>query len=556
MFYWEEMLFWEFVLESSLLVLMVLGIRKIFIGKMRYAGIYALWLLVLVRFLVPVNFISTPFSAGTLITKTFSQHIAEREHGSDSGLTVNATLNGTMSEDNIGVSGEKAAGLSGEGLKKTDGAVSRYGGEGGTGDGEQGHLKGYYLLTGGRLAVSALLLLWFVLSNVRLTRILRKSRVLYGERGKVKIYTAEGIQNPCLYGCFRPAIYLPEQLCSSDGALSEAEELDQIITHEYVHFCHFDHIWAMFRVLLLSAYWFDPFLWLAVSCSKKDAELFCDETVIQRIGEENRFRYAKMLIRLAGNPGWGEFRYPIMPMSRKGKEMERRIRAISDKKRYSRWIVVPLLIFVLAAVGITCGADQGASAGEEQEAASNRDSVLAQHFSSDQTAGSEGEENQVLTEQHTDVAGLSNTEKDDANGFVQQHASADVTPQQPDQSEVGEVEELFQTYIKVFTEAVNTGNTDQLSQVLYTGSDVYEQQCEMAENYYKRGIREKVKACSITSAEVSPTELETRQMSISSKEKYRVYYADAEAKTIKQKYRYTCKCIEGRWMITGMDEIN
>ena len=131
-----------------------------------------------------------------------------------------------------------------------------------------------------------------------------------------------------------------------------------------------------------------------------------------------------------------------------------------------------------------------------------------------------------------------------------------MTPQQPDQSEVGEVEELFQTYIKVFTEAVNTGNTDQLSQVLYTGSDVYEQQCEMAENYYKRGIREKVKACSITSAEVSPTELETRQMSISSKEKYRVYYADAEAKTIKQKYRYTCKCIEGRWMITGMDEIN
>ena len=251
MFYWEEMLFWEFVLESSLLVLMVLGIRKIFIGKMRYAGIYALWLLVLVRFLVPVNLISTPFSAGTLITKTFSQHIAEREHGSDSGLTVNATLNGTMSEDNIGVSGEKASGFSGEGLKKTDGAVLRNGGEGGTGDGEQGYLKGYYLLTGGRLAVSALLLLWFVLSNVRLTRILRKSRVLYGERGKVKIYTAEGIQNPCLYGCFRPAIYLPEQLCSSDGALSEAEELDQIITHEYVHFCHFDHIWAMFRVLLL-----------------------------------------------------------------------------------------------------------------------------------------------------------------------------------------------------------------------------------------------------------------------------------------------------------------
>ncbi len=551
MFYWEEMLFWEFVLESSLLVLMVMGIRRIFIGKIRYAGIYALWLLVLVRFLVPVTLISTPFSAGTLITKMFSEQMAEMVQTSHFGLTVNETLNGNMDGDRFGVSGEKAAGLSGEGLKKTGDAVPRTGGEGGIGDGEQGNRKGYYLLTGGRLAVSALLLLWFVLSNVRLTRTLRKSRVLYGERGKVKIYTAKGIQNPCLYGCFRPAIYLPEQFFASGGALSEMEELDQIITHEYVHYCHLDHIWAMFRVLLLSLYWFDPFLWLAVSCSKKDAELFCDETVIRRIGEENRFRYAKMLVRLAGNPGWGEFRYLIMPMSRKGKEMERRIRAIGDKKTYSRWVVVPLIILVLAAVGITCGADadQKASADEGTEAASTGGSLSADRSPADQDAGS-GEEKQVLTGADADA------EKDAGNDPAQQQASVDVTSQQPDQAEMGEVEELFQTYIKRFTEAVNTGNTEPLSQVLYTGSDVYGQQCEMAENYFKRGIREKVRACSITSVEPAPTELESRQMTISSKEKYRVYYADAEAKTIKQKYRYTCEWIKGRWMITGMDEIN
>lgn len=36
-------------LESSLLILFVLGIRKIFSGKISYRAIYALWLVVVFR---------------------------------------------------------------------------------------------------------------------------------------------------------------------------------------------------------------------------------------------------------------------------------------------------------------------------------------------------------------------------------------------------------------------------------------------------------------------------------------------------------------------------
>ena len=64
--------FLGWMLESSLLVLMILGIRKIFMGKIRYAGIYALWFVVLLRFMIPVNFISTPFSVGTIISDIVS----------------------------------------------------------------------------------------------------------------------------------------------------------------------------------------------------------------------------------------------------------------------------------------------------------------------------------------------------------------------------------------------------------------------------------------------------------------------------------------------------
>ena len=48
-------------LESSLLILFVLGIRKIFSGKISYRAIYTLWLVVVFRFMIPVNIIPTPF---------------------------------------------------------------------------------------------------------------------------------------------------------------------------------------------------------------------------------------------------------------------------------------------------------------------------------------------------------------------------------------------------------------------------------------------------------------------------------------------------------------
>lgn len=36
--------------------------------------------------------------------------------------------------------------------------------------------------------------------------------------------------------------------------------------------------------------------------------------------------------------------------------MEKRIRAISERRYYSKWILIPLVIVVFAAMGITCSA--------------------------------------------------------------------------------------------------------------------------------------------------------------------------------------------------------
>ena len=537
----------EFALESSLLVLMILGIRKIFIGKIRYAGIYALWFLVLLRFMIPVNIISTPFSVGGIIPETLLVQPEEELAGKNPGQTVEAAG---------GLEGHFSDGTSGEGNQ-----VEWKGNQGDTAlslrnidDGQKSDswslfnmlsANGRVVLKNGRLIVSGILLLWFVLSNVVLMRKLKRSRISFGKRDTVRVYVTPDIANPCLYGFFRPAIYLPESLVSGDGGGSAAEEeIKQMITHEYVHYRHGDHIWAMFRVFLVSVYWFNPFLWLAVSCSKKDAELFCDETVIRLLGERRRFCYGKMLVRLAGDANWGEFRYPIMSMSRRGKEMEKRIRALSRKRSYSRWVAIPLVLLVLAAAGITCSTKSVPSAGETKNA------ELTEMGDTATGAAVGSEEKQQKDDKAAQTAGQGNKEQP---SFTVSNSGVvyNVDGSEASSVDMQAIEEAFGQYIEIFTEAVNTGNTDRMSQVLYVGSDVYEQQCELVKNYYKRGIREKIKTCSISAAKAITSE----QVEIISKEKIKVFYADTDAKIIKQRYQYTCEYIDERWIITGMDEI-
>ncbi len=533
--------FFEWMLESSLLVIMILGIRRIFIGRIRYSAIYSLWLIVLLRFIIPFNFIPAPINIGNVFSDIIMSGISV-DIGYGSGKTDNLYGISLSDMENGGLSGVYSSAHS---EKETDYTVSS------KPEISRRGISGRMLLCCS-VVVSSVLFLWITASNICMNIKMKKCRIFYGRRNGVNIYTLRGIKNPCLYGFLRPAIYIPEYLVSqgdrflmtgrvSGGIKADSEEIEQIITHEYVHFLHKDHIWAMLRIILLSVYWFHPFLWAAVLCSKRDAELFCDEAVVGRIGEEKRISYGEMLVRLAQDARWGDFRYSMSPMSRSGKEMERRIRAISSRRRYSGWRLIPLVLAALLSLGITCGT----GAAEKNGGVADVGIKKPELFVNDSKYNSGG-----TNVQHTGVI----------NDGVDGQTEADGSDLQSNEEEKTSdiivfsysYEQAFSNYINVFTEAVNTGNTDMLQQVLVFGSEVYEQQSNIAVNYYNRGIREEVKSYSIVSANI----IEDNQVEINSKEKIKVYYADGTSKIVRQEYKYTCEKIDGNWIITKMSDID
>ncbi len=506
--------FLDWILESSLLVIMIFGIRKIFMGKIRYSAICALWLIVVLRFMIPVNLIPLPINVGHIISETVKridndrvspkeeQDIAYRNYDrvSDIGL-VSVFTDELVEEDTSSIA---------ESRRNIDWNV---------------------LLKKCMVIISIMFAVMFAASNLCMLKRIKKERKLYYSRRNMKIYTVSCVKNPCLYGLLRPAVYIPEELVSySGGIMADSEEIEQIILHEYVHYKHKDHIWAFVRMVLISAHWFNPLLWFAMSCFKKDAELYCDETVVDILGDEKRFGYGEMLVKFAGDACRRDFRYSMVSMGKRGKEMEQRIRAISDKKHYSGWIMIPLMLIVFAAVGATCSTGAGFAA-----------------FATD-------------VSKHADMNTRINIEEEKNHG-IQDYVKNDEDPDlfketdaglyAPDSGLYAETyEEAFKNYIEVFTEAVNIGNTDRLAQVIDPGSEMYRQQSRIAANYYSRGIHEEIKSYEITEAKSIGADM----VAIDSKERIKVGYSDGSTKVVKQKYRYTCKNVEGRWIITGMDE--
>lgn len=135
---------------------------------------------------------------------------------------------------------------------------------------------------------------WFLLSNLLFWRKLRKRRTPYPvENCPRRVYLIEeGLPSPCLFGLFRPAVYL------TPAALQSPDCLRHVLAHEETHARHRDPLWSLLRGVCLTVYWFDPLVWWAALASRTDCELACDEGALRRLGEAERVPYGRTLLSL------------------------------------------------------------------------------------------------------------------------------------------------------------------------------------------------------------------------------------------------------------------
>ena len=182
---------------------------------------------------------------------------------------------------------------------------------------------------------SALLGLWLFGTWLTFTIRLRKSRKFLGKRGRTNIYVSKRIKSPCLAGLI-PAVYLTEDVLRNDTT-------ELIVRHELTHLHHLDFLWSLCRTIAVIVYWWNPLIWLAAICSKRDAELACDEAVAAGLVPEQRIAYARVILAQAPRKK--------AALSLAGPPVKERILFLTKKQRTSVLCVILALLLVASATG-------------------------------------------------------------------------------------------------------------------------------------------------------------------------------------------------------------
>lgn len=209
------------------------------------------------------------------------------------------------------------------------------------------------------LAGAAAALVWFALVNLRFGRGLRRSRRSFDVPDfPLPVYVSDVPVSPCLFGLFRPAVYL-----TPDAASQEQRALRHVLTHELCHYRHGDQFWPVLRCLVLSLYWFDPLVWLAAALSRADGEQACDEAAIRLLGEEERLPYGRTLVGMVAVRSAPGLFCAATTMASGKKGLKRRLERIARRpKILVRTVVLTLLA---AAALVSCTFTSGKEAPED-----------------------------------------------------------------------------------------------------------------------------------------------------------------------------------------------
>ncbi len=323
----------EWVVSSCILILAVIALRYLLRGKISLRLQYALWLLVLARLLIPVSFGSTDISVMSVVEKAPAVQAVESVRDVD---TIWQADNGSVQGLPAGAAADNAP------LQIAPRTTS---------DDQFSRMSSALTLRKVLLPVwwcgAAVTLLVFLTANLCFAARLRKSRrPLIVEGASLPVYVARERAVPCLFGLFRPAVYVTPE-AAEDGTL-----LRHTVAHETTHFRQGDHVWALLRTVCLALHWWNPLVWWAAKLSRQDGELACDEATIRALGEGERAAYGRTLIRMACGRGASPL-LTATTMDGGKTSLHERIVLLAKKPRTAALAAIALVLAAALCVGCT-----------------------------------------------------------------------------------------------------------------------------------------------------------------------------------------------------------
>lgn len=133
-----------------------------------------------------------------------------------------------------------------------------------------------------------------VITDERVLRIFESCKETMSIKRDISLLLAGKIPSPTLLGYIRPRILL----CERHIEQLDNKQLRFIFYHELAHFKRRDVgvNWLMYSLLILN--WFNPILWYAYYAMREDQEIACDALALTFIGHKEKLAYGHTIITL------------------------------------------------------------------------------------------------------------------------------------------------------------------------------------------------------------------------------------------------------------------
>jgi len=170
----------------------------------------------------------------------------------------------------------------------------------------------------------------------------------FGKLRRVRLFLHDGISSPMVYGLLQKNIIFPRKLIDNYGS----DDICLMLKHEVMHVLHNDSWKRLFLMVVQSANWFNPLLFLIEMNLNEAFEIYCDsDTLGEKSDDEMRFQYSDLLISLLS----GAHRSAVMGLSLSGKgSMEKRLRFAMEKPKKPEKLFTGLLMLTISVIVFVC----------------------------------------------------------------------------------------------------------------------------------------------------------------------------------------------------------
>ncbi len=281
---------------AALVALIVIVIKLLFKNKLPASWHYYVWLLIIIRLIVPVSF-SSSFSifnldynkhVSTISNKPVFKEVKDEISNINKSGDQPTTINNANSEDTKEKYKE---------IIKSKSIFIKF-------------FKGANLFAITWLIIGLSLLSYIVFSYViflhkikayckesddELLPILQVVKAELKIKRSIPIYFTDLIKTPCIISVIKPKILIPKDYKNTVSN----NEFKYIFLHELIHYNKKDLIFNWVFTLVVIIHWFNPIVWLCFFLMKKDCELCCDFVAMKHLKQNERIEYGEILIKLA-----------------------------------------------------------------------------------------------------------------------------------------------------------------------------------------------------------------------------------------------------------------